>query len=667
MSSFDLFGNPLKGRRTEETARYATPSFHLAPDQLDESVEEEARVAPNTVSLILAVIGCATVLGLQCFRLQVTQGALNKSLAEGNSLRLLTVPADRGLIVDANGEVLAQNTRQLALAINPQTLPVKKSERESLYALLKEKAAIPQETLDLVEENRLKDPAIIPIKTNLSKEESLLYSEWFANTAGVVLQEIPIRQYTSLPSLGQFMGYVGAATEEDVEKGYGSNERLGKTGLEAQYNDILAGTPGRKKAVVDVYGEETESSRSRGPDTLPKPGETLKLSIDSRLQTIVADALKHELERRTKKFGNLKDLGASAVVLNPNNGAVMAMVSLPDFDNQLFAKGISSSEYANLLNNPANPLLNRTIQGQYPSGSVIKPLIAGAALQAGIVNENFQVVTPEAIYVGDFRFPDWKTHGLTNIRKAIAESNDIFFYALGGGWKEKNMQGLGIDELNRWMSLYGLGSPTGIDIPGEMGGLLGTPEWKEKNVGEPWYIGDTYHASIGQGYTLATPLQMAVSTAVVANGGTLYKPTLAWSTTDITTNQETFVEHPAVRSGFISSKNMQTVREGMRQTVETGSARPLNTLKVTSAGKTGTAEFGDKGMTHAWYTGFAPYDNPQIVFSIMIEGGGDSFYSSIPVAEEILRNYFNDPLQPGQKLNSEPDLNNLNSEFLGEH
>lgn len=668
MNSFDLFGNPQDSVRISTRTTDTTPSFQVSAGDIGEHVDDELVSIRPFSGLTLFVVVCIAILGVQCFRLQVSQGTQNRSLAEGNSVRLITIPADRGLITDSSGETLAQNTRQLALAIDPMTLPTQSGARAKVYAKLQEKAGISTETITLIEKNQTDDthktPEKLAIKTNLTKDESLLYREWFNDTPGVLLQEIPIRKYASFPSMGQLLGYVGAVNDQDVKNGFTIDQRIGKTGLEKQYDSVLTGLPGRQKAEVNAFGEVARTISS-GSETIPQPGKTLQLSLDSKLQKIVADALSHELDRRKKNIGDLKDMGASAVVMDPNTGAVKAMVSLPDYDGSLFAEGISSEKYNSLLKDPASPLLNRTIQGQYTSGSVIKPFIAAAALQAGIVTENFQVTTPEAIYVENFRFPDWKTHGLTNIRKAIAESNNVFFYALGGGWKEKNMKGLGINEMNHWLSFYGLGQRTGIDLPGETSGLLPTPEWKEKNIGEPWYIGDTYHASIGQGYTLSTPLQMAVATAAIANGGTVWKPSLAWSTIDPVTKKETVLPRTALAKDFISPKNWQITREGMRQAVVSGSARPLNSLKVASAGKTGTAEFGNKGLTHAWYTGFAPYDNPQLVFSILIEGGGSSFYSSVPVAEEILRNYFNEPLTPGQELNSAPKSSN--PEFAGEH
>lgn len=663
MKSPDIFG-ATPHTRISLSENESNPFYVQPVDGLEEIVPDEQPHPPSFAGILVILALVVGTLSFRCFQLQVTRGDKYASRAEGNSIRVVTVPAERGLVVDSSGTVLAQNSRMTALAINPQSLPAKKAGREVIYRLLKEKANIPDETLAFVEKNRQTNPDPFVIKTNIDKDENLLYREWFHNVPGIVFQEAPIRSYASLPSLGQLIGYVGAVGEADLEKGYALNQRVGKSGLEKTYESVLTGKAGKEKVEVNAQGSVAGRFPSI-PGSQPVTGQTLKLTVDSRLQRVVADALQHELERRTKKFGNLANFGASAVVIDPNNGAVKAMVSLPDYDPNLFAKGISSADYASLLNNPAKPLINRTIQGTYAPGSIIKPLIASAALQEGVIKPDTQMFTPEAIYIGKFRFVDWKFHGNTNTRKAIAESNDIFFYALGGGWEEKNFKGLGIDRMNNYLRQFGLGERTRVDLPGEDDGLLANPEWKQQTMKEKWYIGDTYNASIGQGYTLTTPLQMAAATAAVANGGTLWEPHLAAATINPQTNQETSIPPVATRTGFISASNLQVVREGMRETVLSGSARPLNTLKVTSAGKTGTAQFGRENRTHAWYTGFAPYEKPEIVFAIMIEGGGDSFYSSVPVAEEILRGYFNEPLAPDQKPSASTGENM--AEFQGEH
>jgi penicillin-binding protein 2 len=666
MNSFDLFGNPTDDKRVTDLPNEDSPSYTASLDQLEDTIEEDRQPDRSFLGIIVVAGISLAALAFQTFRLQVVESSINQAKADGNSIRLISLPADRGLITDAKGLTLAQNTRQLALAINPQDLPVKKSERQKVYAVLRAKTGIDDKTIATIEANRLKSPETFVIKDNLSKDELLLDKEYLGDTKGVIIQEEPIRNYAQLPSLGHVLGYVGPVNAEDLKNGHTLDQHIGKTGLEQVYNEVLTGVPGKRTAEVNASGE-IDHYLPGADASAAKPGQTLKLSLDSKLQQIVADALQHGLDRRKKLYGDLKQWGASAVFMDPATGAVKAMVSLPDYNDQQFAQGITAKQYDALLNDPAHPLVNRAIQDQLPSGSVLKPMIAAAGLQEKVISSDTSMVTPLQINIGQFSFPDWKYHGLTNTRKAIAESNDIFFYAVGGGWQEKGFSGLGIDRLNAYLRKFGLGSPDNIDLPGEQSGLIADPAWKLKHIGEPWYIGDTYHSSIGQGFTLVTPLQMASATAAVVNGGTVWEPRMAWSTVDPITNKETLIPHIPLSANVISPENLQVVREGMRETVLSGSARPLSTLKVTSAGKTGTAEFGNQGLTHAWFTGFAPYDNPELVYAISIEAGGESFDSSLPVTEEILRNYFGDPLAPGQKLNSEPGVVPVPPEFHGEH
>jgi penicillin-binding protein 2 len=652
MASFDLFGNPTKPTGTTKADKGELLSYTEDTPAIEEEIDEGTNSPRRFAGLSILFTTTITVLALQAYHLQVNNATTNRALAEGNSLRLMTVPADRGLILDRNGAVIAQNTRRLALAINTQHLPKKKEERQEVYQLLQEKAGISDEGIEDIEKAWRTTPQTFSIKTNLTKEESLLYREYFDQVPGVLLQELPVRRYAELPGIGHLTGHVGRAEQELISQGI---MRVGKAGLERQYDTILQGTPGYQRAEVNARGEIVRIVQD-GANSEPAAGTTLKLSIDAELQKAVGEALQRELERRTRKFGPLPRLGASAVLMDPSTGAIKAMVSLPDYATVPFAEGIDRPSYQALLDNPGKPLLNRAVQGTYAPGSTIKPVLAAAGLQNGVIKADTRLYTPEAIFVGQFRFPNWTYHGATNTRKAIAESNNIFFYAVGGGWADGGIRGLGIDSMAQYYQGFGLGARSGVDLPGEAAGLVPTPEWKRATHKQSWYIGDTYHASIGQGYVLATPLQMALATAAIANGGTVWRPSLAWSTLDPKTGEETLLPRLASREKVVDAQHLQVVREGMRQTVESGSGRPLNNLRVKSAGKTGTAQFGNQGLLHAWYVGYAPHDNPTLAFAILIEGGGESYYSSVPVAEEILRAAFNEPLEPGQRLFSNTNL-----------
>ncbi len=327
--------------------------------------------------------------------------------------------------------------------------------------------------------------------------------------------------------------------------------------------------------------------------------------------------------------------------MEPTTGRIRALVSLPDYDNNLFAKGISSSELSSLISDPKKPLVCRATNGLYPPGSTIKPLVATGALHYNIVSPSYALDTPAEIKIGQQVFPDWKDHGLTNIRTAIAESNNIFFYMVGGGWEKVN--GLGLERLRETVHWFGYEKPTGIDLPGELKGYFLSTERKKRFSNEPVYLGDVYHVSIGQGDIGVTPIQVATATAAIANGGSVIEPRLVESYVNSNNEQARDVSPTVSNKLPVTDSELQIVREGMRQAVLSGSSRPLSTLKTKLAGKTGTAQFGNQDLTHAWFTGFGPFENPEYVVTVLIEGGGGSFEAAVPLAENVFRIIFNEP------------------------
>ncbi len=624
-------------------------------------------VAPDTPQLhptrpqfpwiTVGICSVGALLFYQSLNLQLIQATSFRGRADQNSIRLIAQPAPRGLIVDTNGVVLASNDRQLALTLNPLSLPRRKDDREPIYALLLEKSGVAEAELTQAFDTALQFADPIVLRANLSRDEALLFREWFANTPGVELTQVPIRQYAAVPSLAHVVGYVGRPRVVDVARD-ASTVRAGQEGIERSYDELLTGTPARQRAEVDAAGRIVRSLDDPSQLT-SEPGKTLKLGIDSRIQTLVAEALQKELAARTERFGVLPTFGATAIVMEPSTGLVRALVSLPDYDPNLFATGITNEQYASLINSPGKPLFNRATLGTYPPGSTVKPALAALGLEAGVIAPNTTVTTPAFIELGGTRFPDWKLHGRTTTRQAIAESNNIFFYAVGGGWEAGGIRGLGIAALDAGYRKVGYGSQTGIDLPTEATGVVPNPEWKQSVLGERWFTGDTYNASIGQGYLQTTPLQVASVTNTIANGGTRYAPRLAQAIIDVATGTETAIPPTALARNVIDDQWLSVVREGMRQTVTAGSARPLNTLSVTSAGKTGTAQIrsGDLVLTHAWFTGFAPYDDPRYTVTVLIEAGGDSFRSAVPVARAILAGIFQE---------TPPTSVDVASEFQGE-
>jgi penicillin-binding protein 2 len=331
--------------------------------------------------------------------------------------------------------------------------------------------------------------------------------------------------------------------------------------------------------------------------------------------------------------------GGSVVAINPQTGAVLALVTYPSYDNNAFEGGISKDEYNRLINDENKPLFNRPIAAEYPPGSTFKPMMAAAALQENIISPTRQIYAGGSISVGAWVFNDWKVHGQVDMIKAIAQSCNVYFYTVGGGYGD--IEGLGNERIKKYANLFGMGQLTGIDLSGEKAGLIPDEAWKREVKDEPWYIGDTYHMSIGQGDVLTTPLQIANYTAAVANGGTLYRPQVVDKIVDSDGNVVRDIDKEILAENFIDPKNMEWVQKGMLENVLTGSGRALSMLPVQAAGKTGTAQYavGNSKM-HAWYTVYAPYDNPEIVMAIMLEGGGQGHDASVPIAKDILQWYF---------------------------
>jgi len=329
--------------------------------------------------------------------------------------------------------------------------------------------------------------------------------------------------------------------------------------------------------------------------------------------------LRKEMEKDDLKRG-------AVIAMNPQNGEILAAVSWPAYDNNIFSGAVSSSAYLALLDNPDNPLLPRAWSGIYPSGSTAKPVIATAALAEGVITPQTTVHSVGGLQIGPWFFPDWKAggHGSVNVRSAIAWSVNTFFYYIGGGYN--NFVGLGVDRLTKWMRNFGLGDKTGLDVFGELSGFVPSQEWKKKTKGEDWFIGDTYNLSIGQGDLLVTPLQVALFTAEVANGGFRIRPHFA------------LTKNPEEMKGdeIASSETIKTVRLGMRDTVIYGSGRALAGFPVPVAGKTGTAQWRSDRPNHAWFTAFAPFENPEIVVTVLLEEGVEGSSTAVPVAREVL-------------------------------
>ncbi|MDD5625846.1 MAG: penicillin-binding protein 2 [Patescibacteria group bacterium] len=578
---------------------------------------------------IFLMIAVSTIVFGRIFWLQVFSGHEFRNMAEGNRIRVETIKADRGLIYDRYQTPLVKNTPNFSLIITPLDLPKNK---ETRIEIVKKTLSFLGESLDNSTKEEVSkltadqpNQSVYPVvlKDNLSYKEAIKLK--LEELPGVSVIVEPKRQYSDPTYFSHVIGYMGKITPEELadNKEYSMTDSLGKTGLELNYENILKGENGETNIEVDSLGREKRIASQK----IPQTGQDLILTIDAGLQKKVTDVLSHYIKTAGARAG-------SAVAIDPRNGEILAIVSWPTFDNNIFIQA-SAGDFKNLIEDPYKPLFFRAISGQYPSGSIFKPIEIAAAFAEGIINEKTTILSTGGVRIGQWFFADWKAggHGVTDFKKALAESVNTFFYYIGGGFG--NFKGLGPEKIIQYAELFGLNSKTGVDLKGEATGFLLTPDYKENVQKQPWYIGDTYHLSIGQSNILVTPIQVANYTAAIANGKTLFQPRLVKEIDNPETGQKIIIQPQIIRENFIDAKYLELVREGMRQTITTGSARSLNTLPIQVAGKTGTAQVEGKG-NHAWFTCFAPYENPEIALTILVENGGEGSSFAAPAAKEIL-------------------------------
>ena len=513
----------------------------------------------------------------------------------------------------------------------------------------------------------------IRIARYIKDYQAFAVSEDLVNLPGIQLVLEPIRDYPTGKQTAHLLGYMGHIPEgqlEDYEAdGYRRDEQVGLTGLEYSREEQLRGSPGRQTIEVDVNGRRV---RTVGEESQAVPGLNLYLSLDMNLQRVATEALQEALDSSS---GFTKATEGVVVAMDPRDGAIRALVSLPGYDNNLFTKGITDAAWEALTTDPDLPLFNRSIGGQYPPGSTFKILVAAGGLQNGVISnrtllgDGFDGRNDGIIWLPNEYFPWDRTkdqpfyswihkygygHGLVAVRDALAVSDDIFFYQLGGGYRE--FRGLGPTAVGEYAKDFGLGELTGIELPGESSGLMPTPKWKRVNYAENWLTGDTYNMSIGQGFVLSTPLQMATATAAIANHGHLYRPQLVEKITDADGNVVGKLEPKLIRDVPVDAAYLDMVREGMYGAINwrQGTATKVRVPGIVIAGKTGTAEFfrdnnkdqqpdrDDKGNlpTHAWFTSFAPYVDPEIVVTVFVANGGEGSAVAAPIANKVLEAYF---------------------------
>jgi penicillin-binding protein 2 len=602
---------------------------------------------------IYGVIGAAfLIIAGQLWHLQIATGAQYRQRADVNRIRVETEKPARGVIYDRAGRQLARNVPSWTASIRPADLPKDKAEQAAVFARLGQIVGVaPEEIAALVDEARHDPFTPARIKAQITREQALILEEQHTRLPGVVAQFTPIRQYTDGAVLGHLLGYTGPLPSQRVENlltmGYERDDTLGIVGLEAAYEDVLRGAPGKNQVEVDVMGRVTNHLQTLVPTV---PGGNLVLTLDSSFQRRATEILAAAMEKA-------KSQQAALVAMHPQTGEILAMVSLPSFDDNLFAAGISKGDYLRLSDNPWRPLVNHAIGGQFPPGSTFKLVTAAAALQERVVAPQTLISCPGSITVFRTTFRDWNPngHGNVNVRQAIAVSCDIFFYTVSGGNPYTGLQGLGIRRLSEYAHAFGFGERSGIRLPGEEPGLIPTAEWKQQRKKEQWYIGDDYNTGIGQGDVLATPLQLANMTAAIANGGTLYRPRLVSGLKDPEGNLVHTFPAEVIRKMPVAPEHLALIRSGMRDVVTWRDGSPgregtalysLRQYSLPIAGKTGTSEFpGPRDAngnlpTHALFVGYAPYNNPEIAVAVVVYGGGEGSAVAAPAAAEVMTAYF---------------------------
>ncbi len=591
------------------------------------------------------VFSVLLILVLRSFFLQVVSGAHYASEADDNRFRIEPIQSDRGVIYDRNHVALARNTPDFTAALRPASLPETTAERNELFARLSDILQMnPVDIENIISEFNPKRASHVILKEGLNHEQSVLMEIESASNPAVFLTSGIRREYpysTEVMSLSHLLGYVGRVnqTELDENSDYLLTDAIGKDGLERSYEDEVRGRYGRRRVEVDATGRFQKVIASDDGEA----GLDLILSLDLSLQRDVEILLKEGIKRSKADRG-------SVIVMNPGNGEILSMVSWPSYDNNVFSNGISVDEYNTLLSDENTPLFQRAIAANLASGSTFKIVTAAAALSEGLITSTTSVISSGGVRVGRWLFPDWKGggHGITNVTKALAESVNTFFYVIGGGHESHpGIQPLGINLIVEYARIFGLGSPSGVDLPGEGAGFVPTPDWKRETTGEPWYIGDTYHVSIGQGSLTVTPLQVARYTAAIANGGYLVTPHLVKELED-ENGTRTIPDVPKPQKIDVSEDAIQTVKRGLRQTVTSGSARSLLTLAWEVAGKTGTAQWHSQKSNHAWFTSFGPYENPEIVVTVIVEEGGEGSSAATPIAKAIYQRYISGSLHEVQ-------------------
>ncbi len=580
------------------------------------------------IIIVLVFVSLISRLGY----LQVVQGKYYGQKADGNRIRLIPIMAPRGIFFDRNGIAMVSNLPGFTVSLLPITGAIPEAVISKLAGILN--VSTEEINTKLSQSKGNFDP--VRIKTNIGPDVVTKIEERRAELPGVVIEIQPIRNYVNNELGAHLFGYVSEINDTQLEKakakgdGYKIGDIVGKFGLEKVYDRELRGADGGDQVEVDVTGRPVSVLGKK--ETIP--GKNLVLTIDSRIQKAAEVAIDEQLiYLQTKtEFRNAKS--AAAIAMNPKTGEILAMVSRPTFNPNLFAGGISSKDWKLINENPNNPMDNKAISGEYPPGSTFKIVTGTAALELGKVTPEEQILDTGKHWIIDKGNAEGEALGWINFKQALSKSDNVYFYEMGNR--------LGIDNLEKYARLFGFGALTGINLPGESEGLVANKRYKEKVYEEDWYLSETFDAAIGQGFQLATPLQIAVMLSEIANGGHRYRP---YVVSKIVGNNGDLIQDFApeeIGQLTISQSNLTLIRESLRDVALEGGtgAQAFRDFPVPIAGKTGTAE-NSHGSDHGWFIAYGPYEDPRIVVVVIVEQGGFGAGSAAPIARKIMETAFN--------------------------
>ncbi len=582
--------------------------------------------------MAVLVLACFGLLVARLVYLQVWKHDDFFSISEDNRIALLPVQAPRGEILDRHGKPLVQNTVTFSLEIEPYRVADLDATLDHLKSL------IDLSDLDLHRFRRLKGELrrydSIPLRPSLNDAEVARLAVHASNMPGVAVNVRSMRAYPLGDSSSHVLGHIGRISQadrdrierDDMGQAYFGVSHIGKLGIEQSYEAVLRGKPGFDQVETTAGGRMVRSLERREP----VPGKNLNLSLDAELQKIIEQA-----------YGNRR---GALVALAPKTGEVLAFVSMPNFDPSLFIDGIDATTWNSLNNSPDKPLLNRPLRGTYPPGSTYKPFVAIAALESGMRKPEDTINDPGFFMFGNHKFRDSnpRGNGIVNLKKAIVVSSDTYYYILA--------RDMGVDLIHQYVSPWGFGTRTGIDLVGETQGILPSSTWKQERFKQPWLAGENMSIGIGQGYNSFSILQLAAATAGLANRGTLMKPRLVRSVEDPVTGEVTEFAPEVLRQIIVSEKTLDLVIDAMAEVNRSGTgARIFAGAPYTVAGKTGTAQvisigqnekynaskIAERFRDHSLYVAFAPVEDPQVALALIVENGGFGAAAAAPIARKV--------------------------------